>query len=66
MIIGNITTVGAFVALVPLKAAALRDLGIFSALILIGTVLFTVVFLPHAVRKKETVNMRFLSNGSIG
>ena len=52
LIIGNITTVGAFVALVPLKAAALRDLGIFSALILIGTILFTVVFLPHAVRKK--------------
>lgn len=52
LIIGNITTVGAFVALVPLKAAALRDLGIFSALILIGTILFTVVYLPHAVRKR--------------
>ncbi len=52
LIIGNITTVGAFIALVPLKAAALRDLGIFSALILIGTILFTVVYLPHAVRKK--------------
>ena len=53
LIIGNITTVGAFVALVPLKAAALRDLGIFSALILIGTILFTVVYLPHTVRKKS-------------
>ena len=54
LVIGNITTVGAFVALVPLKAAALRDLGIFSALILIGTILFVVVYLPHAVRKRAT------------
>lgn len=52
LIIGNITTVGAFVALIPLKAAALRDLGIFSALILIGTIVFTVVYLPHTVRKR--------------
>lgn len=53
LVIGNITTVGAFVALVPLKAAALRDLGIFSALILVGTILFVVVYLPHAVRKRS-------------
>lgn len=53
LVIGNITTVGAFIALIPLKAAALRDLGIFSALILIGTILFTVVYLPHTVRKRE-------------
>lgn len=52
LVIGNVTTVGAFVALVPLKAAALRDLGIFSAFILVGTILFTVVYLPHAVRSK--------------
>ena len=52
LIIGNVTTVGAFIALVPLKAAALRDLGIFSALILIGTILFTVVYLPHAIKSR--------------
>lgn len=51
--IGNITTVGAFAALVPLKAAALRDLGIFSAFILLGTILFVAVYLPHAVRKDK-------------
>jgi len=56
LIIGNITTVGAFVALVPLKATALRDLGIFSALILIGTIVFTVVYLPHAVRRRGNHN----------
>lgn len=53
LIIGNITTVGAFLALVPIKATALRDLGIFSALILIGTILFTIVYLPHCVRDSK-------------
>ena len=47
LIIGNITTVGAFCALIPLQAAALRDLGIFSALLLIGTILFVILWLPH-------------------
>lgn len=50
LVVGNVTTVGAFLALVPLKATALRDLGIFSAFILIGTILFTVVYLPHVAR----------------
>ncbi len=52
LIIGNITTVGAFLALVPIKASALRDLGIFSALILVGTILFTILYLPHCVSKR--------------
>lgn len=47
LLIGNITTVGAFLTLVPLKAAATRDLGLFAALMLVGTILFTLVFLPH-------------------
>jgi predicted exporter len=52
LIIGNITTVGAFCALIPLQAAALRDLGIFSALLLIGTILFVVLWLPHIVKMR--------------
>lgn len=51
LVIGNITTVGAFIALLPLKAAALRDLGIFGAFILIGTILFVVIYLPHSVKR---------------
>jgi len=53
LIIGNITTVGAFLALVPIKATALRDLGIFSALILVGTIVFTIIYLPHCVKARE-------------
>lgn len=47
LIIGNITTVGAFAALVPLKSVALRDLGIFAAFLLIGTIIFSIICLPH-------------------
>ncbi len=33
LVVGNITTVGAFLALVPLESVALRDLGLFSSLL---------------------------------
>lgn len=49
LVVGNITTVGAFLALVPLKSSALRDLGLFASLLLVGTIMFVVVFLPHYV-----------------
>lgn len=49
LVVGNITTVGAFLALVPLKSAALRDLGLFASLLLVGTILFVLIFLPHYV-----------------
>ncbi len=47
LLVGNITTVGAFLALVPLQSVALRDLGLFSSFLLIGTILFVLVYLPH-------------------
>lgn len=47
LVIGNITTVGAFCALIPLDSTALRDLGIFAALMLVATIFFVMVFLPH-------------------
>ena len=50
LVVGNITTVGAFLALVPLKSVALRDLGLFSAALLIGTILFVLLYLPHLCR----------------
>ncbi len=50
LFIGNITTVGAFLCLVPLRAEALRDLGVFGALMLLGTIIFVLVFLPVFTR----------------
>lgn len=47
LLIGNITTVGAFMALLPLQSTALRDLGLFASLLLVGTIVFVLLFLPH-------------------
>ena len=53
LVVGNITTVGAFLALVPLKSVALRDLGLFSSFLLIGTIVFVLTYLPHFVRTRH-------------
>lgn len=54
LIIGNITTVSAFLTLVPLHSTALRDLGIFAALLLVGTIIFVLLYLPHLAKIKES------------
>ena len=53
LLIGNITTVSAFLCLVFLDAEALRNLGLFGSLILIGTILFVLVFLPLYASKSR-------------
>ena len=54
LVVGNITTVGAFLTLVPLQASALRHLGIFAASMLIGTIVFCVFVLPHLMSAEPT------------
>ncbi|MGN0190981.1 MAG: MMPL family transporter [Candidatus Cryptobacteroides sp.] len=58
LLVGNITTVGAFLALVPLQATALRHLGIFASLLLLGTILFVLLYLPHFVRTGENTERK--------
>jgi len=53
LLIGNITTIGAFASLLPLEASALRDLGLFAILMLAGTIFFVLVFLPHLVTEEK-------------
>ncbi|MGN0028756.1 MAG: MMPL family transporter [Marinilabiliaceae bacterium] len=53
LVVGNVTTVGAFLALVPLNSTALRDLGLFASLMLVGTILFVIVYLPHAAKSHQ-------------
>lgn len=52
LVVGNVTTVAAFLALVPLQSTALRDLGLFASLLLVGTILFVLLYLPHLVKVK--------------
>ncbi len=48
--IGSFTTVGAFLGLLYTQSSLLQDFGLFSALTLIGTTLFSLVFLPHMLK----------------
>ena len=65
LLIGNITTVGAFASLMPLDAPALRDLGFFAAFMLIGTILFVLIFLPHLVKQRVVKEEERLPFGKI-
>ena len=65
LLIGNITTVGAFASLMPLNAPALRDLGLFAAFMLVGTILFVLVFLPHLVKQRSEAVEERLTFGKL-
>ena len=45
--VGSLTTIGAFLGLLFTSSSLLRDFGMFASLSLTGTILFTLIFLPH-------------------
>jgi len=45
--IGNITTIGAFLSLIFIHSSAMSDLGSFASLMLLGTILFVLIFIPQ-------------------
>lgn len=51
LVVGNITTVAAFYALMFAGSSALRDLGFIGGTLLAASILFTLIFLPHYVKK---------------
>ena len=53
LLTGNITTVSAFFCLIFLKAEAMHDLALFGSFMLVGTILFTLVFLPVFVKPRR-------------
>ena len=61
LLVGNITTVSAFLCLLFLKAQAMHDLALFGSFMLAGTIIFSLVFLPvfaKAVDKPVTEESR--------
>ncbi len=60
LLVGNITTIGAFLTLVPLQSVALRDLGLFASLLLLGTIIFALVFLPHMTEGGKSQRRTFI------
>lgn len=63
LVIGNITTVAAFACLIFVKAEAMHDLGLFGALMLVGTILFVMVFLPLFAVSPKKKHKLFVDNG---
>jgi 1-acyl-sn-glycerol-3-phosphate acyltransferase len=55
LLIGNITTVGAFLSLVFIPSDAMRDMGWFGSLLLIGAILFVLIYLPHLLKTEPAV-----------
>lgn len=56
--VGSFTTIGAFLGLLFTKSQLLRDFGLFSALTLIGTTLFALIFLPQMMRDNRESSKR--------
>ena len=52
LVVGGFTTIGAFLSLLFTSSDMLRDFGLFSALSLVGTTLFCLIFLPHLLGGK--------------
>lgn len=53
VILGGITTIGAFVALIFTNSSLLRDFGIFATLSIAGTVIFSLVFTPQFLKPER-------------
>ncbi len=71
LVVGNITTIAAFLALLPLDATAMKTLGVFSAAMLSGTILFTIVWLPQfpafkTITQEKTSELSLLPLKNIG
>lgn len=59
MIVGSLSTVGAFLSLLFINAESMRDFGLFAALSLVGSIVFVLIFLPHL--KKQRAEKRPLA-----
>ncbi|MDJ1472179.1 MMPL family transporter [Cytophagaceae bacterium DM2B3-1] len=51
MLIGSLSTVGAFFSLYFVKSEVLKDFGLFSGFSLIGAALYSLIFLPFLIEK---------------
>ena len=64
--IGNITTVGAFLSLLFIGSDAMKDLGLFASLLLIGTIFFVLFFLPHFLKNQAKILVVKEDNSILG
>ena len=60
--VGCFTTIGAFAALMFTSSALLKDMGLFSVFALIGTTIFSLIFMPQFLRGFDTSEKSKLLN----
>ena len=72
LLVGNITTVSAFLCLLFLKAQAMHDLALFGSFMLAGTIIFSLIFLPvfakagsKAVKEEVKVDSKPVTGSSL-
>ena len=59
--LGCLTTIGSFAGLIFIKTDLLQDFGLFAAFAILGTTLFSLVFLPQLLRKgADAGSFRFI------
>ena len=59
VLLGCVTTIGSFAGLLFIKTDLLRDFGLFAAFAILGTTLFSLVYLPQMLRaEKNKVNKK--------
>jgi len=57
VVLGCLTTIGAFLGLLFTESDLLRDFGLFATFALLGSTFYALVFLPHFL-KKEDINFK--------
>ncbi|MBR6698711.1 MAG: MMPL family transporter [Bacteroidaceae bacterium] len=59
VLLGCVTTIGSFIGLLFVKTDLLQDFGLFAALAIIGTTVFSLIYLPHLMEmEKNKVNRK--------
>lgn len=53
VVLGCLTTIGAFLGLLFTESDLLRDFGLFATFALLGNTLYALVFLPHFLKKED-------------
>ena len=54
VVLGCLTTIGAFLGLMATSSALLRDFGIFATIGLVASTLFVLIFVPHFMKAGQT------------
>ena len=58
VLLGSLTTIGAFAGILFTESKLLNDFGFFALLVIAGTTLFSLLVIPHLLPKRYTPNRR--------